>query len=175
MALPDPFPPRFEAVLSVSVRSVIAHPILRGGRQRVDAGPLAVRAQVDREAGTLRIVDFPTVSDRVATMIGKVKASVEIQGQPTGSFDDATGHVAVEADLRIAPKSMLARDSDVTMTLSSDDRIETPEVSAEGDPLDDGDDVLRLVGEGTFRNGTLVGGTFTLVLDCTVESVTDQA
>lgn len=142
-----------------------------GGRQQVDAGPLQARADVDRAAGTLRILDFPTVSDRVATMIGKVSASVEIQGQPTGSFEDASGHVSVGTDLTIAPKSMLARDSEVTMVLSSDASVETPEVSATGDPLNDGDATLRLVGDGRFRSGTLLGGTFTLVLDCVVDSV----
>ena len=169
--LPNPLPPRFTARLAVSVRSVIKHPVLKGGRQQVDAGPLQARARVDRQAGTLTITEFPEVSDRVATRLGKIKASVELVGQPQGTFDDATGHVSVESELHIAPKSMLARDSDVTMTLASDDRVKTPEVSAEGDPLDDGDDVVRLVGEGTFRGGTLAGGTFWLVLDCTVESV----
>ncbi len=169
--LPNPLPPRFTARLAVSVRSVIQHPILKGGRQQVDAGPLEAEAAVDRQAGTVQITDFPTVSDRVATKLGKIKASVELVGQPEGTFDDATGHIAVRSELHIAPKSMLARDSDVTMTLASDDRVETPEVSAEGDPLDDGDDVLRLVGEGSFRGGTLAGGTFWLVLDCMVESV----
>ena len=169
--LPNPLPPRFTARLAVSVRSVIQHPILKGGRQRVDAGPLEVRAEVDREAGTVRITEFPTVSDRVATKLGRIQASVELVGQPQGSFDDATGHISVASELHIAPKSMLARDSDVSMTLASDDRVETPEVSAEGDPLDDGDDVLRLVGEGSFRGGTLAGGTFWLVLDGTVTGV----
>ncbi len=174
MALPSPRPAQFGASLSVSVRAVIAHPILRGGRQRVDAGPLRARAEVDRQAGTLRIVEFPTVSDRVATMIGKVSASVEIQGQPAGSFDDSTGHVSVETELHIAPQTMLARDSDVTMVLSSTGRVETPEVTSDGDPLDDGDETLRLVGQGTFRGGTLSGGTFWLVLDCTVDEIDAQ-
>ena len=173
MSLPDPLPPTFAADLSLTVRAVIAHPVLTGGRQQVDAGPLAARAEVDRAAGTLRITDFPTVTDRVSTKIGRVAASVVLQGQPTGTFDDETGHLSVEADLRIAPKSLLARDSRVTMTLATDDRVDTPEVSAEGDPLDDGDATLRLVGEGTFRGGTLAGGTFWLVLDGTVESVTE--
>lgn len=171
MPLPNPLPSRFAAGLAVSVRAVIAHPIVSGGRQRVDAGPLAVRAEVDREAGTLRIVDFPEVSDRVSTKIGTVTASVELRGQPAGSFDGATGHVSVESELHIAPKTMLARDSDVSMVLASDAHVEAGDVAAQGDPLNDGDATLRLVGEGRFRNGTLVGGTFTLVLDCVVESV----
>ena len=177
MALPNPLPPQFTATLAVSVRSVVEHPILRGGRQMITApaeGRLEATARVDRQAGTLQILDFPTVSDRVATMIGKVTASVSLQGDPEGTFDDETGHVAVETDLHVAPKSLLARDSDVTVHLTSEGTVETTEVTATGDPLNDGDATLRLVGQGSFRGGTLAGGTFWLILDCHVESVEPQ-
>ena len=174
MPLPDPLPPSFTAALAVTVRAVIEHPVLKGGRQSVGApadGALDAAAEVDRGAGTVRITAFPAVSDRVATKLGRITAAVELRGQPGGAFDDATGHVSVETTLDVRPKSLLARDSAVTMTLASDATLDAPGLAAQGDPLDDGDDRLRLVGHGRFEGGTLAGGTMWLVLDCTVESV----
>lgn len=174
MPLPNPLPPQFTATLAVTVRAVIEHPILKGGRQAVDApsqGTLEAHAEVDREAETLQITAFPSVSDRVATKLGRIKAAVEMRGQPSGTFHDATGHVSVEATMDVRPKSLLARDSSVTMTLTSDDALDLPDLAADGDPLDDGDDRLRLVGHGQFEGGTLAGGTMWLVLDAVVESV----
>lgn len=173
MPLPDPLPPQFTAALAVTVRALIKHPILKGGRQSVEApaqGALAARAEVDRQAGTVRITAFPAVSDRVATKLGRVRATVEMDGQPAGSFADATGHVSVEATLDVRPKTLLASASTVTMALSSDAALDADGLAAQGDPLDDGDDRLRLVGSGRFEGGTLSGGTMWLVLDCVVES-----
>ena len=177
MPLPDPLPPSFAATLAVTVRAAIEHPVLKGGRQLVDApaeGALEARAEVDRQAGTLRITAFPDVSDRVATKLGRIKAAVEMRGQPDGSFNHETGHVSVETTLDVRPKSLLARDSVVTMTLSSDAAVDTDGLAAQGDPLDDGDDRLRLVGSGRFTGGTLAGGTMWLVLDAVVESVEER-
>ena len=174
MPLPDPLPPSFSAALAVTVRAVIEHPILKGGRQSVDApaqGTLDARAEVDRRAGTLQITAFPPVSDRVATKLGRVRAVVELGGQPAGTFDDATGHVSFETTLDVRPKSLLASDSTVTMVLSSDAALDVEGLAAKGDPLDDGDDRLRLVGHGRFEGGTLAGGSLWLVLDAHVVSV----
>ena len=177
MPLPDPLPPSFAATLAVTVRAVIAHPVLKGGRQSVEApasGTLDATAEVDREAGTLRITAFPPVSDRVATKLGRIKATVELGDEPAGTFDDETGHVSFETTLDVRPKSLLARDSTVTMTLASDASVDTDGLAATGDPLDDGDDRVRLVGEGRFEGGTLAGGTMWLVLDAHVESVDER-
>lgn len=174
MPLPNPLPPQFTARLAVTVRAVIEHPILKGGRQSVGApaeGALDARAEVDRGAGTLRITSFPDVSDRVATKIGRVRAVVGLGGQPGGSFHHETGHVSVETTLDVRPKSLLASDSAVTMVLSSNAAVDADGLAAQGDPLNDGDDRLRLVGKGRFEGGTLSGGTMWLVLDCRVESV----
>ena len=177
MALPDPLPTRFTATLGVRVRAVIEHSILKGGRQSFEApaeGRLDARVRVDREAGTVVVVEFPAVSDRVATALGTIRASVAVEGEPEGSFDHGSGHVSVETPLHVSPKSFLARDSRVTLTLSSDARVETDGLAAQGDPLDDGDDTVRLVGEGVFANGSLRDGTIWLSLDGHVESVTDD-
>ncbi len=174
MPLPDPLPPSFSATLAVTVRALIRHPILKGGRQSVEApaeGTLEARAEVDRQAGTLRITAFPSVSDRVATKLGRIRATVELGDEPAGTFADQTGHVSIETTMDVRPKSLLASDSTVMMTLSSDAALDVEGLAAQGDPLDDGDDRVRLVGQGPFKGGTLAGGTMWLVLDCTVESV----
>ena len=119
------------------MRAVIEHPVLKGGRQSVDApasGTLDASAEVDREAGTLRITGFPPVSDRVATKLGRIKATVELGDEPAGTFDDGTGHVSFETTLDVRPKSLLARDSTVTMTLASDASVDTDGLAATGDP-----------------------------------------
>ena len=176
MPIPNPLPPRFTATLHASVRAVLAHPILDGGRQSVeepDAGddPLVVRVAVDRAAGTVRIVAFPAAEDRVATAIGRVRAVVTVEGQPEGTFHDATGHVEVEAPVHVEPKSLLARDSDVLVSLATTGRIDQPDFAVEGDPLDDGDTTVRLVGSGTFQGGSLDGGTMWLAIDCEIVQV----
>ena len=177
MPLPNPLPPRFEATLRGRVRAVIEHSILDGDRQSFEAprgGDLTIRAEVDREAGTLQITEFPPVEDEVDTAIGTVRAVVTVEGRPEGTFADATGHVAVEAPVHVEPKSLLARDSDATVTLRTDGALGQPDLEAEGDPLDDGDATVRLVGEGTFRGGSLDGGTMWLVIDCEVASVEER-
>lgn len=180
MPIPNPLPPRFTATLQASVRAVIAHPILDGDRQLVEAphegeDRLTVRAAVDREAGTLRIVTFPELSDKVDTAIGRVRAVVNVEGEPEGTFADDTGHVRLDAPVHVNPKSLLARDSDVTVALATDGAVRQPELEAEGDPFDDGDKIVRLVGEGTFEGGSLDGGTMWLVIDCEVVDVAEEA
>ena len=177
MPLPNPLPPRFTAGLAVTVRADIAHPILKGGRQSVAApaeGRLDATVRVDRQAGTLGVVAFPAVADRVETKLGRVRAEVVMRGLPAGTFDSPTGHAAFETTLDVRPDHFLARDSVVALTLSTDDRVEAGDDSVEGDPLDDGDDAVRLVGEGRFRGGTLDGGQITLVLDARVVSVEER-
>lgn len=175
MPLPDPLPSRFTATLHGRVRAVIAHSILDDDRQRFEApqdgGYLEIRAEVDREAGTLRITEFPPVEDRVGTAIGEVRAVVTVEGEPEGTYGGDDGHVRLDAPVHVEPKSMLASDSDVTVTLSTDGSVRQPDLEADGDPVDDGDATVRLVGEGTFRGGSLDGGTMWLSIDCEIASV----
>lgn len=178
MPLPDPLPPRFEATLHGRVRAAIEHSVLDGDRQTFTAPPdgehLTIRAEVDREAGTLRITRFPPVEDRVDTAIGSVRAVVTVEGEPEGTFADATGHVSVEAPVHVEPKSLLASDSDLTVTLRTDGALDQPDLEAQGDPLDDGDRTVRLVGQGTFRGGSLDGGTMWIAVDCELVSVEER-
>lgn len=176
MPIPDPLPPQFTATLRARVRALIEHSILDGGRQTVEepaAGgePLVVRVEVDREAGTLRLLEFPPVEDEVGTAIGTVRALVTVGGQPEGAYDGETGHARLDVPVDVDPKSMLARDSAARVALSTEGAVDQPELQATGDPLDAGDSVVRLVGHGTFTGGSLDGGTLWLVVDCEVESV----
>lgn len=178
MPLPNPLPDRFTATLHGRVRAAIAHSILDGGRQSFEApsdgGRLTIRADVDRTGGTLRITEFPAVEDRVGTAIGSVRAVVTVEGEPEGTFADDTGHVRVEAPVHVEPKSILASDSSMRVTLTTDGALRQPDIDAQGDPLDDGDATVRLVGEGTFEGGSLDGGTMWLVIDCEVASVEER-
>ena len=176
MPLPDPLPPRFVATLHARVSALFAHGILRGGRQLVekpsDGGPpLVLRIEGDVGAGTLRLVAFPEVEDAVGTLIGKVRAAVQVGGQPEGSFDAATGRVEIDVPIHLDTRHLLARDSDAVLTLSTHVAVDQPELSAEGDPFHGGDPVVRLVGTGTFEGGSLAGGTLWLVLDAEVQDV----
>ena len=178
MPLPNPLPPRFEATLHGRVRAVIAHSILDGDRQSFSAPPdgdrLTIRAEVDREAGTIRITEFPEVEDAVDTAIGSVRAVVTVEGEPEGTFADETGHVEVEAPIHVEPKSFLASDSDAVIALRTDGALDQPDLDAQGDPLDDGDATVRLVGTCTFKGGSLDGGTMWLAVDCEVASVEER-
>jgi hypothetical protein len=173
--LPDPLPARFEAVLHGRVRAVIAHSLLDGGRQTFEAPsggePLAIRAAVDREAGTLRITEFPAVGDEVDTAVGSVHAVVTVEGEPAGRYHGDDGHVEIDAPIHVEPDSFLASDSDATLALSTSGAVRQPDLDAHGDPVDDGDATVRLVGEGTFRGGSLDGGTMWIAIDCTIDAI----
>lgn len=180
MPLPDPLPPQFTATIQARVRALLTHSILDGDRQSVeapsaDAAHLTVRVEVDREAGTLRLVQFPEVEDEVETAIGSVRAVVTVDGRPEGTYDAETGHVRLEVPVEVDPKSMLASDSAARVVLSSDGAIDQPGLKATGDPFNEGDAVVRLVGQGTFEGGSLDGGTLWLVVEGEVASVDAQA
>ena len=175
LILPDPLPPRFTATLDARVRALFVHPILRGGRQLVEApaegaAPLALDVAVDTEAGTIRLTRFPELSDAVATAIGRVSASVRVVGEPEGAFAD-DGAVRIAVPLRLRTRHLLARGGDVELALSTDGALTEPELSAEGDAFDAGDPLAVLVGEGTFAGGSLKGGTLFLALHAEVQSV----
>ena len=119
MLVPDPLPARATATLDATVRALIVHDVLDGGRHVLEASGLTVRATVDRGAGTLRLDAFPDVEDEVETAVGSVRAVVSIRGTPEGTYDDATGHIEIEVPLHLDAKSFLARDSDAVLTLSS--------------------------------------------------------
>ena len=173
MPLPDPLPARAAATLDATVRALIVHDVLDGGRHVMEVPAGAVRVTVDREAGTLRLDAFPEIEDEVQTAIGSVRAVVSVEGMPEGTYDDATGHVEIEVPLHLDAKSVLARDSDAVVTLGSRDTVNEPGLSAAGDPFDAGDPTVRLVGRGTFEGGSLDGGALWLVLDATVSDVAE--
>ena len=171
MSVPDPLPPRFTATLRARLSALFVHSILKGGRQLVEApgaddDPLEVRVAVDGE--TLRLESFPELEDAVGTMIGKVRAAVRVVGEPEGAFHPASGRAEIEVPVHIATKHLLARDSTARLSLATDGAVDEPELQAEGDPLDAGDEVVRLVGRGTFEGGSLDGGTLWLVMDAEV-------
>ena len=176
--LPDPLPARAAATLDATVRALIVHDLLKGGRHILEEpaeGALTVRVTVDRGAGTLRLDAFPEIEDEVQTAIGSVRAVVSVEGTPEGTYDDATGHVEIEVPLHLDAKSFLARDSGAVLTLDSRDTVDEPGLSATGDPFDAGDPTVRLVGRGTFEGGSLDGGALWLVLDATVSDVADAS
>ena len=175
MPLPDPLPARAAATLDATVRALIVHDVLKGGRHVMEVPSGAVRVTVDREAGTLRLDAFPEIEDEVQTAIGSVRAVVSVEGTPEGTYDDATGHVEIEVPLHLDAKSFLARDSDAVLTLDSRGRLDEPGLSATGDPFDAGDPTVRLVGRGTFEGGSLDGGALWLVLDATVSDVAEAS
>ena len=176
MSLPDPLPARFVAALDARVGALFVHPILRKGRQFVEAppdgaDPLTLDVEVDTVAGTIRLTAFPELSDAVATAIGHVSASVRVVGEPEGAFRAEDGRVRITVPLRLSTKHLLARGSDIDVALSTDGALDEPELSASGDPFDAGHPRAHLVGSGTFASGSLRGGTLFLSLRAEVRSV----
>lgn len=167
MPLPDPLPARFTASLVATVRCTVEHAMLDDGRADVEQSGLAFETHVD--GATVRVTGFPEIEAHVATAIGRVRATVTVDGTPRGTYDAATGHVDAEARLAFDPDSFLARTSRVALRLATDARLAKP--TAAGNPLDAGDDRVVLVGEGTFEGGSLDGGRLGLVLDCRIERV----
>ena len=173
-------PSRFSARLDADVYALLAHRILDGDNRHLvrkpDEGeaPVLFRATLDREAGTVRLLDFPPLTERVGTDLGKVTATVSVEGEPVGRYDSATGHVEVEVVLTFDPDHALARTSRVTLVLSSNGRIEQPELEATGDALELVEGTLTLTGHGTFESGTLDGGLIWLALACAIDQMTDE-
>ena len=99
---------------------------------------------------------------------------MSVEGEPEGRYNSETGHVEVEVVLTFDPDHALARTSRVTLILSSDGRIEQPELEATGDALELGEGVtLTLTGHGTFESGTLDGGMIWLAIACAIDDVTE--
>ena len=178
--MPADLPAQFSARLDADVYALLAHAILDGDNRHLvhepsDGGdPIRFRATLDRDAGTVRLLDFPPVTDRVGTDLGEVEATVTIEGDPEGHFDAATGHVEIEIALAFDPKHLLARTSRVTLTLSSDAQIDQAELDATGDPLALDAGTLTLVGHGTFDGGTLDGGDLWLAIACAIDDVIEE-
>ncbi len=174
-------PTRFSAHLDADVYALLAHRILDGDNRHLvhepseGQDPILFRASLDRDAGTVYLLDFPPVTDHVGTDLGEVSATVTIEGDPEGTFDPETGHVEIEVDLTFNPKHVLARKSRVTLALSSDARIDQPELDATGAPLTLDDGTLTLVGEGTFVGGSLNGGSLWLAIACVIDDVVDES
>lgn len=172
MPLPATLPARSTVTLDARVRARIVHDLLDEGHHLLDVpDALTLRVTIDREAGTLRLDAFPHVEDEVETAIGSVGAVVTVEGQPEGSYDDATGHVEIDVPLHLDAQSLLARDSSAVLTLGSRGSVDEPGLSATGAPFDGSDSGVCLVGQGTFEGGSLDGGTLWLVLDATVADV----
>ncbi len=176
--MPADLPPQFSARLDADVYALLAHSVLTGDRQLVrepDAGdpPIHFRAALDREAGTVRLLAFPPVTDEVGTTLGTVSATVSISGDPEGAFDSATGHVRIEVELTVDPQHLLARTSRVRLALSSDGMIREAELQAEGVPLTLREGTVTLVGHGTFEGGTLDGGDLWLAIACAIDDVVE--
>ena len=167
--IPDPLPARFTASLVATVRCTVEHALLADGRAEVEEEGVAFEAHVDTEAGTVRVVGFPEIEAEVGTAIGRITTAVRVEGEPEGTYDAETGRVEVEAVLTFDPSSLLARSSDVSVTLRSDARLADPK--ATGDPLEADDTRVVLVGEGLFEGGSVDGGRLGLVLDCRVAAV----
>ena len=163
----DPLPARFAAALTATVRCTVEHALLDDGRAEVEETGVAFHAHVDGE--TLRVVGFPEIEAEVGTALGRVRCVVSVRGEPAGDYDAATGHATVDAELSFDPKSLFASTSRVAVTLNTEARLADPK--AAGNPLDAGDARVVLVGEGTFRGGSLDGGRLGLVLDCRIEAV----
>lgn len=179
--MPANLPPRFRATLDADVYALLAHRILDGDDRHLveepkDGDPLLVfHAEVDRDAETVRLIDFPPVTDHVGTDLGEVEATVTVDGDPEGYFHPTTGHVEIDVRLTFNPRHMLARTSRVTVALRSDARLEQPELDATGVPFTDSDRTLTLVGHGTFKGGTLDGGDLWLAIACAVDDITETA
>jgi hypothetical protein len=176
MPLPPDLPDQFTARLCGIVHALLEHSILRGNRQVVrepaeGAACIPFHAGLDQAAGTAFLVDFPEVSDSVPTSLGRVSATVSVEGTPTGAYDHATGHVAIDVDLVFNPRHMLARTSRVRVHLETRTAIEEPELRFEGAPLSLSTAVLVLTGRGTFEGGSLDGGTIWLAVTCEVEQL----
>ena len=177
--MPPDLPSQFSARLDADVYALLAHRILDGDnrhlvRKPADGyAPVLFRATLDREAGTVRLLDFPPLTDRVGTDLGKVTATVSVEGEPEGRYNSETGHIEVEVILTFDPAHALARTSRVTLVLSSDGRIEQPELEATGDALELGEGTLTLTGHGTFESGTLDGGLIWLAISCAIDDVTE--
>ncbi len=178
--LPETLPAQFSAHLSATVHCVLAHRILDGDNRayvvepKEGGEPLAFEAALDQEDGTVRILDFPTVTDRVGTDLGEVEATVAIEGEPEGRYDAESGDVTVRVTLLFDPDHLLAKASRVALTLSSAGAFDEAELAAEGAPLDLAGGTLTLVGEGTFEGGTLEGGSCWLAIGCEIEDVVER-
>lgn len=179
--MPTDLPDHVSARLDADVYALLHHAILDGDNRHLvqkptDGGePVLFRATLDRKAGTVRLLDFPPITDRVGTDLGKVTATVSVEGEPEGRYDSETGHVEVEVLLTFDPDHVLARTSRVTVVLSSSGRIEQPELEAAGEPLLWEDGSLTLTGHGTFEEGTLDGGTIWLAIACAIDDVTEAS
>ena len=171
MRLPDPLPPRFTAGLVATIGCRVEHGLLRGDAAVVEEPDLHFDAEVDVEAGTVRVVGFPEVRDTVATALGDVTTTVSVDGDPEGHYAAATGHVDVDARLTFKPKHLLARRSRVEVRLHTDGAVDAEGVSAAGDPLHADDGHLVLVGEGTFEGGSLDGGRLWLSIRATLDRI----
>lgn len=174
MPVPAPLPDRFSATLRVRLRALFEHSVLDGGRQRVEAPPagadaLEVRVAVDGD--TLRLLSFPEIEDTVDTAIGRIGAVVSVEGEPEGAFDTETGRIEIAVPIHLDAQHLLASDSDARLAMTTDGAVDQPELSAEGEPFDAGDPVVRLVGSGTFQDGSLDGGTMWLALDAEIVAV----
>ena len=169
------------AALDADVYALLAHRILDGDNRHLVHEPkegedlLVFHAEVDRNAETVRLIDFPAVTDHVGTDIGEIEATVTVEGDPEGFFHPTTGEVEIEVTLRFDPKHMLARTSRVTLMLRSDARIEQDELDATGVAFTDADRSLTLVGHGTFEGGTLAGGDLWLAIACAVDDIAETA
>lgn len=178
--MPSTLPAQFRAALDADVYALLAHRILDGDNRHLVQEPdegdplLLFHAEVDRDAGTVRLVDFPAVTDHVGTDLGDVEATVTVEGDPEGHFHPSTGHIEIEVTLTFDPKHMLARTSRVTLVLRSDAQIEQPELDATGVPFTDADRSLTLVGHGTFEGGTLDGGDLWLAIACAVDDISED-
>lgn len=179
--MPANLPPQFRTTLDADVYALLAHRILDGDNRHLVHEPkegedlLVFHAEVDRDAETVRLIDFPAVTDHVGTDLGEVTANVTVEGDPEGFFHPTTGEVEIEVTLKFDPKHMLARTSRVTLMLRSDATIEQEELDATGVPFTSEDGTLTLVGHGTFEGGTLDGGDLWLAIACAVEDITEAA
>jgi hypothetical protein len=179
--VPAHLPPRFRAALDADVYALLAHRILDGDDRHLVHEPkdgealILFHAEVDRDAETVRLIDFPPVTDHVGTDLGEIEATVTVEGNPEGFFHPTTGEVEIDVTLTFKPRHVLARTSRVTLALRSDARIDQAELDATGVPFTDADRSLTLVGHGTFEGGTLDGGDLWLAIACAVEDITESA
>ena len=179
--MPPDLPSQFSARLDADVYALLAHRILDGDNRHLvhepkeGEGLIVFHAEVDRDAETVHLLDFPPVTDHVGTDLGDVKATVTVEGDPGGYFHPTTGHVEIDVTLTFEPRHMLARTSRVTVPLRTEARLEQPELDATGAPFSSSDGTLTLVGRGTFEGGTLDGGSLWLAIACLIEDITERA
>jgi hypothetical protein len=169
-------PAQITASLDARVHCILAHVILEGDRAYVDEpdpedDAIHFSAELDREKGEAKLVDFPPIKDAVRTDLGRIKAEVRVEKAETGTYDAETGHVTVAVRLAFDPDHFLARTSEVELTLSSDAAWDEPEYHAVGKPLTLEDGTIVLVGEGTFDGGSLDGGKLYLAIECEVMEI----